>query len=150
MVGHGYHDAITKSNETTVTQDTAQVLLGAFLALAGTSHLTWARSEFTAQVPKWLPMNEDLVVVLSGVVEIILGGSLVFARKQRARVGSIAALFFIVVFPGNVSQYKHHIDAFGLNSDKARFARLFFQPVLISWALWSSGAWRSWRRKKLM
>lgn len=139
--------AAAKSNGLTLAQDTGRVLLGAFLALAGTSHLTWARSEFSAQVPKWLPMDDDLVVVLSGVAEILLGGSLIIARKQRTRVGSVAALFFVLVFPGNISQYMHHIDAFGLNSDKARFARLFFQPVLVAWALWSTGAWHAWRKK---
>lgn len=131
-----------------MAQNVGRTLLGGFLALAGTSHLTWARSEFTAQVPKWLPMNEDLVVVLSGVAEIFLGGSLIAAGKRRARVGWVAATFFVLVFPGNVSQYTHHIDAFGLNSDRARFARLFFQPALVAWALWSTGAWRTLKSKQ--
>jgi len=33
-------------------------------------------------------------------------------------------------------------DAFGLTSDGARAARLVFQPLLVLWALWSTGAWR--------
>ena len=38
-------------------------------------------------------------------------------------------------------------DAFGLDSDRARLVRLFFQPVLVAWALWSTGAWRAWRNR---
>lgn len=77
----------------------SQILLGAFLAFAGISHLTVARGEFLAQVPAWLP------------------------------------------------QYTNRIDAFGLNTDQARFTRLFFQPVLVAWALWSTDAWRMLRRR---
>ena len=119
-----------------------RILLGASLLFAGISHLTVARTEFLAQVPTWLPVNADLVVVLSGVAEIALGLALIFLVKQRAWVGLAAAAFFILIFPGNISQYVNQIDAFGLNTDQARFNRLFFQPVLVLWALWSTDAWR--------
>jgi uncharacterized membrane protein len=62
--------------------------------------------------------------------------------KRRAVVGLLLAAFFVVIFPGNIAQWVHHRDAFGLNSDRARLVRLFFQPVLIAWALWSTGGWR--------
>jgi uncharacterized membrane protein len=52
-------------------------------------------------------------------------------------VGLVTALFFIAIFPGNINQYVEGIDAFGLDTDQARFTRLFFQPVLVIWALWS-------------
>ena len=55
-------------------------------------------------------------------------------------------MFFVAVFPGNISQYLTHTDAFGLDSDPARALRLVFQPVLVAWALWSTGAWQAWRR----
>jgi uncharacterized membrane protein len=119
-----------------------RVLLGLFLLLAGISHLSWSRAEFLAQVPPWLPMNPDLVVVLSGVVEILLGLSLIVLTKHQKTVGIVAALFFVAIFPGNISQYVNNIDAFGLDTDRARFIRLFFQPVLIVWALWSTGFWQ--------
>ncbi len=119
-----------------------RILLGASLLFAGISHLTVARTEFLAQVPTWLPVNADLVVVLSGIAEIALGLALIFLVKQRALVGLAAAAFFILIFPGNISQYVNQIDAFGLNTDQARFTRLFFQPVLVLWALWSTDAWR--------
>lgn len=125
-----------------------RMLMGAFILYAGITHLTISRFEFQAQVPKWLPMNEDLVVILSGIVEITLGSCLLMLRKYRVQMGWIMALFFVLVFPGNISQYTNHIDAFGLSSDRSRLIRLFFQPVLIAWALWSTGAWQSWREKR--
>ena len=39
-------------------------------------------------------------------------------------------------------------DAFGLDSDTSRLIRLFFQPVLVVWALWSTGAWAAWRARR--
>lgn len=120
-------------------QDIARVLLGAFLAFAGTGHLTYARKEFQAQVPDWVPLDKDTVVVLSGGVEISLGLALMLLKKHRKLTGITVAMFFAAVFPGNVSQYTHHRDAFGLNTDQRRFARLFFQPVLIAWALYGAG-----------
>jgi glutathione peroxidase-family protein/uncharacterized membrane protein len=122
-----------------------RLLLGAGLLYAGIGHLTWARTEFLAQVPPWLPMNADLVVILSGVVEILLGAALIGMPRQRAKLGWIVATFFVLIFPGNISQYVNGIDAFGLNSDMARGIRLAFQPLLVVWALWSTGAWRAWR-----
>jgi uncharacterized membrane protein len=123
-------------------------LLGLFLAFAGTSHLTWARIEFLAQVPNWLPLNGDLVVVLSGLAEIGLGLSLALLPRWRVLTGWLAALFFIAIFPGNLSQWANRVDAFGLNSDSARAIRLLFQPLLVAWALWATGAWRAWRNRK--
>lgn len=120
-------------------------LLGAFLLLAGTGHLTWARATFLAQVPPWVPLEGDLVVVLSGIVEIALGGALIALPRQRVIVGWLTAVFFVLIFPGNISQYVNRIDAFGLNSDLARGIRLLFQPLLVIWALWCTGAWRAWR-----
>lgn len=124
-----------------------RLLLGAFLLLAGISHLTFARTEFLAQVPPWVPLSGDLVVVLSGIVEIALGGALIFLSRQKFYVGWATAIFFVLIFPGNISQYIYRVDAFGLNSDMARFVRLFFQPVLIAWALWVTDAWSTWRQR---
>ena len=119
-----------------------RIILGLALVFTGISHLSWARIEFQAQVPEWLPMNPDLVVILSGIVEISLCLALIFLRRYRVQVGWVAAAFFVMVFPGNISQYIHHRNAFMLGSDHARMIRLFFQPVFVVWALWSTGAWR--------
>ena len=125
-----------------------QLLLGLALGYAGIGHLTTSRQEFQAQVPNLLKDYADFVVVASGVVEIALGVALVGLWRYRVQVGWIVAAFFVAVFPGNISQYLNGVDAFGLDSDTSRLVRLFFQPVLVMWALWSTGAWGSWRREK--
>ena len=118
-----------------------QVLLGAALIYAGITHLTTNRTEFQAQVPTWVPFSADFVVLASGVVEIALGIALA-SLQYRRQVGWITAAFFIAIFPGNISQYVNGIDAFGLDTDQARLTRLFFQPVLVLWALWACGVIR--------
>jgi uncharacterized membrane protein len=125
-----------------------QIILGAGLAYAGFTHLTTNRIEFQAQVPTILQSQADFVVIASGVVEIILGISLIVLFKYRTYVGWIVAAFFIAVFPGNISQYINGTDAFGLDTDQARAIRLLFQPLLVIWALWSTGAWASYRARK--
>lgn len=130
-----------------VIQDVVRVLMGAALVFAGVAHLTWARSAFLAQVPGWVPVDADLVVVLSGFVEIGLGASLALLARHRVVLGWVAAAFFVAVFPGNVSQFVDGDAAFGLDSDLARGVRLLFQPVLVVLALWSTGAWTTWRAR---
>ena len=124
----------------------ARWVLGGGLVVAGIGHLTSQREEFQAQVPAWFPVDADLVVLLSGVVEIVLGLALILVSGRRAAVGWIVAGFFVAIFPGNVAQWLDGTDAFGLDTDAKRFARLFLQPALIAWALWSTDAWRTWRR----
>jgi len=119
----------------------ARIALGGALIFAGISHLSFARRDFRAQVPDWVPLRKDDTVVYSGIAEIALGSALVLApKKQRALTGNIAATFFTAIFPGNISQFTHRRSAFGLNTDEKRFARLFFQPLLVYWA------WKSTRK----
>ena len=130
----------------TYLKSLAQIALGAFLLSAGISHLGSNRTEFLAQVPTWLPLDADFVVVASGLVEITLGvllitTALVF-KKYRRQVGLITGIFFILIFPGNINQYVNQIDAFGLDTDTKRLIRLFFQPPLVIWALWSTNVIR--------
>lgn len=129
-----------------IIQTIFRILLGAALLFAGISHLTTAREEFQAQVPNWVPLDVDQVVVLSGIVEILLGAALVALGRFRQYVGWVVAAFFVAIFPGNIAQYLNKVDAFGLDTDRARFIRLFFQPVLVIWALWSTGAWQAWHK----
>ena len=117
------------------------MLLGSALIYTGILHLTSSRLEFQAQVPPWVPFSPDFIVLASGVVEILLGLALASLRRRK-EVGIATALFFIAIFPGNISQYVNKVDAFGLDSDQARFIRLLFQPLLVIWALWSTEAWR--------
>ncbi len=124
-----------------------QMVLGSALAYAGVGHLTSNRQEFQAQVPTVLKDYADFVVLASGVVEIALGVGLIALWKYRVQLGWIVAAFFVAIFWGNISQYVNGVDAFGLNSDRARLIRLFFQPLLVMWALGSTGAWRAWRSR---
>ena len=83
-------------------------------------------------------LDKDAIVVASGVVEVMLGGALVALPKSREAIGAIVAAFFVAVFPGNVEQYIKHRDGFGLDSDTKRLVRLFFQPALVAWTIWST------------
>lgn len=130
-----------------------RLALGVVLTTAGVSHLTFKRTEFAAQVPGWVPLGTNLVVVLSGIVEIALGVALLVLATRRVLVGWVVAAFFVAIFPGNISQLITHTDAFGLDSDASRAIRLLFQPLLVLWALWCTDAWKNrttlapiWRR----
>ena len=128
-------------------QTIGRVLLGSAMVGAGVLHLTTQRQEFQAQVPEWFPLDDDLTVVASGVVEIGLGAAFVALPRHRRTVGALLAAFFVAIFPGNIAQYVEHRDAFGLDTDAKRLTRLFFQPVLVALALWCTGAWRDRPRK---
>jgi uncharacterized membrane protein len=131
----------------------SQVILGAALMYAGITHLTSGRAEFQAQVPTVFASQADFVVLASGVVEIMLGLGLAGLSRFSPQIGLATAIFFIAVFWGNITQYVNGVDAFGLNSDRARAVRLLFQPILVAWALWSTGAWvyvKQLRRPKLL
>jgi uncharacterized membrane protein len=110
------------------------------MVIAAIAHFTFQRSAFQAQVPNWVPLTKDMIVILSGLVELGLGISMIFWKNEKTAVGIALAIFYILVFPGNIAQYLNGINAFGLNTNKARLFRLFFQPVLVLWALWSTGA----------
>lgn len=132
--------------KTTTFQHILRILLGSFMVLAGIGHLSFQRQEFQAQVPDWIPAGKDLVVILSGIVEIGLGLAMLFLKKYRVETGIALAVFYVLVFPGNIAQYLNHVNAFGLDTDQKRLIRLFFQPVLILAALYSTGALTYLRR----
>jgi len=113
-------------------------VLAGFMLFAGVMHFA-ATESFLGQVPTWLP-ERTFIVQASGVVEIAFGLALLLARGHRRQVGWALAGFFVLVFPGNVYQAVAGTDAFGLDTPGARWLRLAFQPVLILWALWATGA----------
>ena len=139
-------DAASHEPGRSPVRTTGRWALAAVLAIAGVGHFTSTQA-FTAQVPTWLPQPEAVVYV-SGVVELGLAAALLLARRHRTTVGWVVAAFFILVFPGNISQFVTQTDAFGLDTDVARAVRLLFQPLLVAWALWSTGAWRAWRARR--
>ncbi|MDO9398860.1 MAG: hypothetical protein Q7T71_20125 [Herbiconiux sp.] len=123
-----------------VARTLGRIALGSVLVFAGITHLTVARTDFQAQVPDWVPVDKDTTVLASGVAEIALGASLLVLPRHKQVVGNVAAAFFTAIFPGNVSQWVNRRDAFGLDTDARRFGRLFFQPLLVAWAVWSTRA----------
>lgn len=124
-----------------------RILLGVFMITAAIGHFTFQREAFQAQVPNWLPFSKDFVVILSGVVEISLGLAIIIWKSKRPQVGIALAIFFVLIFPGNIAQYVNHTDAFGLDTDSKRLLRLFFQPILILCALWSTNVFSYIRHK---
>jgi uncharacterized membrane protein len=134
-------------NTTTSTQNFFRVLLGLLLLFTGTGHLTWLNVPFQSQVPGWVPLNAALVVTLSGIVEILIGLALLIWTSKRVLVGWIAAIFFVLIFPGNLAQYLSGTSAFGLDTDALRLTRLFLHPLLVIWPLWCTGAWKAWRQR---
>jgi uncharacterized membrane protein len=133
---------------TTPVQHFFRIVLGLLLLFTGTGHLTWLNVPFQAQVPAWVPLAPGLVVTLSGIVEILIGLGLLFWKSKRTTAGWIAAVFFVLIFPGNLAQYLNGSDAFGLNTDTLRLVRLFLHPLLVIWPLWSTGAWKAWRQNR--
>jgi uncharacterized membrane protein len=132
-------EALPAPPPTTPARNAARLVLAAALIYAGFSHLFWERETFRVQVPRFVPMDEDGVVMASGGVEIMLGAGLALLQRDRVLVGRLIAAFFVAVFPGNIAQFVNKRDGFGLDTDRRRFARLLFQPVLVLWALWSTG-----------
>lgn len=130
---------LTRKPQATRSQNVTRLVLGAFMTVAGSSHLTFARQEFRAQVPEWIPLDEDLVVLASGVAEVGLGLSMLLLPSQRRLTGLALAAFYVAIFPGNIAQYVEGTDAFGLDTDTKRLLRLLGQPVLVAAAVWAAG-----------
>jgi uncharacterized membrane protein len=128
-------------------KDFIRISLGLAMIFAGIGHLSFVRETFQAQVPDWVPFSKDFVVLASGVVEILFGLAMVFLAKQKKYVGLILAVFYVLIFPGNVHQYTQHLNGFGLNTDAKRLGRLFFQPVLIFLTLYSTDGWKLLKKK---
>ena len=137
-----------ENKKTTKAQNFFRILLGLFMITAAIGHFTFQRVDFQAQVPNWVPMDKDLVVILSGIVELAIGLALIFLTPYKIQIGIGLALFYVLVFPGNIAQYLNGTDALGINTDQARLIRLFFQPVLILCALWCTGAIAFFRNSK--
>ena len=132
-----------KLMKTTIIQNIFRILLGSIMLYIGIAHLSFKRIEFQAQVPTWLTTNEgmmDLVVLISGYIEIAFGILMILGGKLKIKTGIALGIFYVLIFPGNINQYINEIDSLRLDSDNKRLIRLFFQPLLVLWAFWSTGA----------
>ncbi|MHA2504201.1 MAG: DoxX family protein [Candidatus Kariarchaeaceae archaeon] len=133
--------------ETSLLQTVFRWLLGIFFLIGGIAHLGPDRAVYEAQVPPWIPLDTDFVIIVSGIMELGLAAILLLTPRYKAIAGWIVAAFLVAIFPGNISQYVNQVDAFTLDTDRARLIRLFFQPVFIAWALWCTGAWEAWKNR---
>ena len=124
-----------------------KIALGLAMIGAGIGHLSFVRDTFQVQVPDWVPFSKDFVVLGSGIVEISFGLAMIFLTKHKEYVGLILAIFYVLIFPGNIHQYQKHLDGFGLNTDAKRLGRLFFQPVLILLTVYSTEGWKLLKKK---
>ena len=137
--------------KTNTFQNIIRILLGLIMIYIGIGHLTFLQIDFQAQVPTWLTKRTkliDLIIIISGIIEIILGILMVVGGKLKVKTGIFLAIFYVLIFPGNINQYVNEIDAFSLNTDKSRFIRLLFQPILVLLALFSSGGLRFLKNRK--
>ena len=136
--------------KTSIVQNIFRILLGLIMLYIGIAHLSFRRIEFQAQVPTWLTTDKDLmdlVVLISGYVEIAFGVLMIFGKKLKVKTGIALGVFYILIFPGNINQYINEIDSLRLDSENKRLIRLFFQPLLVLWAFWSTGALEYLKRK---
>lgn len=120
----------------------ARWVLAAALGAIGILHFSGTRG-FRVVVPEWATrisrLDKDAIVIASGAAEVALAAGLVLLPGERRRIGIATAAFFVAVLPGNVHQWRTRRSTPGLDTDARRFGRLFFQPVLVAWALWATG-----------
>lgn len=122
-------------------RNVARWALALGLAFMGVLHFIQPRG-FRGLIPEWATrvtrLDKDGIIVASGSAEVALAAGLIALPKERRRIGWATAAFFVAVFPGNIEQWRTRRSAPGLNTDAKRLVRLFLQPVLIIWALWST------------
>jgi uncharacterized membrane protein len=122
-------------------------ILAAFYVAAGVGHL-WAPDKLLAITPSWVPFATQIILV-TGICEIA-GAVALVTKPLRWWAGIALALYALCVWPANI---KHAIDGIDLppipNSWFYHGPRLALQPVIIWWALYSSGVidW-PWRYHK--
>jgi uncharacterized membrane protein len=119
----------------------ARWTLAVGLGVMGVLHFAQTRG-FRGLIPEWATrvtrLDKDAIVLASGAAEITLAVGLIALPKERTRIGWATAALFMAVFPGNVHQWRTGRSTPGLDTGTKRLVRLFLQPVLIAWALWST------------
>lgn len=119
----------------------ARWILALALGAIGIVHFVSTRG-FRVVVPDWATkatrLDKDAIVIASGAAEVALAVGLLALPKERRRMGFATAAFFVAVFPGNVHQWRTRRSTPGLDTEARRFGRLFLQPLLVLWAVWST------------
>jgi uncharacterized membrane protein len=122
-------------------------LMAAFYIAAGTGHLIRPEA-FLPIVPDFVPLPRETILI-TGLCELA-GAVALLTPRLRKLAGIMLALYALGVWPANI---KHALEGIDLPPIPDTWwyhgPRLAFQPVLMWWALFCSGAidW-PWRRKK--
>jgi uncharacterized membrane protein len=111
---------------------TSRWLYGLFFIAAGVNHFLNTPFYVSIMQP-YLPWPVVLVYI-SGVAEIGLGGLLLFKRWSRLAAWGLIALL-IAVFPANVHMALHP-ELYPWASSLGLWLRLCLQGILIAWAYW--------------
>lgn len=122
-----------------ILKTVVRILYGAAFIFAGVSHFT-NRDFFVSIVPPYLPWPVMLVYV-SGVAEILLGGLLMVPRTSHLAAWGLIALL-IAVFPANIHMALNP-QLFPDISTTALWGRLPLQFVFLAIAYWLTGGSRS-------
>jgi uncharacterized membrane protein len=117
-------------------RDHARRGLAAAMVIAGITHFTNV-DPFVQHLPEWVPVRE-LVVYVTGAIEIILGAALMFARARRAALGRLVAVYLIAVFPANIYVAIADVDVTGQPGGVYAWVRLPLQVLFVLWALAST------------
>ena len=129
----------------------ARWILALALGAIGVGHFLSTRG-FRVVVPDWATrltrLDKDTIVIASGAAEVALAAGLLALPKERRRIGWATAAFFVAVMPGNIHQWQIRRSTPGLDTDARRFGRLFLQPLLVLWALWSTSGEAPRRRNR--
>jgi uncharacterized membrane protein len=114
----------------------ARCAMALFFVIAGLSHFGPARAEFVGMVPPWVPVNHDVTIVVTGVLELCGGIGLLVPATTRV-AGIALALFLVAVFPANMYAAEHHLRIFG-REHPALLPRTIDQIVLLALVIWSA------------
>jgi uncharacterized membrane protein len=85
--------------------------LACMLLLTASAHWGKRRPDLIAMVPPQFP-RADLIVTISGILEIAAACGLLFEPTHRAAALSVAVLF-VAMFPANVRAAKQHLTIGG-------------------------------------
>ena len=68
-------------------------------------HLIFLQIDFQAQIPTWLTIQKNLIDLRIITSVIILGILMVVRGKLKVKTGISLAIFYVLIFPGNINQY---------------------------------------------
>lgn len=81
------------------------------MLLTASAHWGKRRQDLIAMIPTQMP-RADLIVTITGILEIAAAIGLVFEPTHRAAAISLAA-FFVAIFPANIRAAKQHLTIGG-------------------------------------